>query len=82
MVPLLLGEVLICATGCGTNSMGLQGRIVESEGYGGFCKDVLSLLGCYSLSALEPQVLIEMVCSAVSRHRNNEKVPHTQARLS
>lgn len=36
-----------------------------------FAKE-LSLPGCYSLSALEPQVLIEMVCSAVSRHRNIE----------
>lgn len=34
----------------------------------------LSLPGCYSLSALEPQALIEMVCSAVSRHRNVENV--------
>lgn len=38
-----------------------------------FAKE-LSLPGCYSLSALEPQALIEMICSAVSRHRNIENV--------
>jgi hypothetical protein len=39
-----------------------------------FAKE-LSLPGCYSLSAVEPQALIQMVCSAVSRHRNIENGP-------
>jgi hypothetical protein len=38
-----------------------------------FAKE-LSLPGCYSLSALEPQVLIEMVRAAVGQHRNIENV--------
>jgi len=35
----------------------------------GFFAEELSLPGCYSLSALEPPALVEMVCHAVNLHR-------------
>ena len=35
----------------------------------GFFAKELSLPGCYSLSALEPPALVEMVCNAVDLHR-------------
>ncbi len=35
----------------------------------GFFATELSLPGCYSLSAVEPPVLVEMVCNAVDLHR-------------